>query len=66
MYAFKRKANPEFIFHNVRDIIQKYPNVQFLFVNGRKKAAEIVEKIFESQCSYKDVDLQLLYDMGAL
>ena len=66
MYTMKRKANPDFIFHNVRDIIQKYSNVQFLFVNGREKAAEIVEKIFESQCTYKDVDLQLLYDLGSL
>lgn len=65
-YAEKRRINPEAIFHNVRNVIQAYPKVQFLFVNGRTEAARVVEAIFDSLCSYQDVDLQFLYDIGAL
>jgi hypothetical protein len=65
-YEQHRKATPEFVFHNVRDIIQKYKNIQFLFVDGRERAAAMVEKIFDSDCSYKDVDLQFLYDTGKI
>lgn len=60
------KITPEFIFHNVREIIQKYPNVQFLFVNNRTQAAVTIEKIFDSGCSYKDIDLQYFHDIGKL
>ena len=65
---FKRlkKANADFIFHNVRHIIQKYANVQFLFVADREEAAKMVERIFDSGCSYKTADLQYLHDIGAI
>jgi hypothetical protein len=60
------RVNPEFIFRNVRDLIQKYPNIQFLFVENREAAAATIERIFKSNCTYKDVDLQLAYDIGKL
>ena len=62
----KIKATPEFIFHRVRMITQKYPNVQFLFVNGRKEATRVVERIFTSGCAHEKHDLQLAYDMRKL
>tara|TARA_Y100000361_G_C11117454_1_gene321218 strand:- start:28 stop:963 length:936 start_codon:yes stop_codon:yes gene_type:complete len=62
----KIKATPEFIFHNVRKIIQQYPYVQFLFVKGRKEAVRVSEKIFLSNCIYKSIDLQLAYDKKIL
>ena len=62
----KIRATPEFIFHRVRDLIQQYPNVQFLFVNGRKESSRIVELIFTCGCAYKKIDLQLAYDTKAL
>ena len=62
----KIRATPEFIFHNVRKIIQKYPHVQFLFVKGRKESVRVSEKIFLSECLYKKIDLQLAYDQGVL
>jgi len=58
----KVKATPEFIFHRVRKLIQEYPMVQFLFVEGRKESARVIEKIFTSECAYKKIDLQLAYD----
>lgn len=62
----KIKATPEFIFHNVRQIIQKYNHIQFLFVNGRREAVRVSEKIFLSNCIHKSIDLQLAYDKKIL
>ena len=62
----KIRATPEFIFHRVRDLIQQYPNVQFLFVDGRKESSRIIELIFTCGCIYKEVDLQLAYDTKIL
>jgi hypothetical protein len=66
VYKKNTKATPEYIFRNVRDLIQEYPHIQFLFVHGRKKASEIVEKIFMCDCLYKKIDLQLAYDSKVL
>ncbi|NBP00125.1 MAG: hypothetical protein EBU90_08330 [Proteobacteria bacterium] len=62
----KIKATPEFIFHNVRTLIHKYNNLQFLFVDGRVEMKRVIESIFMSNCFYRNVDLQLAYDMGLL
>lgn len=62
----KIRATPEFIFHRVRDLIQEYPNVQFLFVNGRKESSRIIELIFTCECAYEKIDLQLAYDTKTL
>ena len=66
VYKKNTKATPEYIFRNVRDLIQEYPHIQFLFVHGRKKASEIIEKIFTCGCLYKKMDLQLAYDSKVL
>tara|TARA_Y100001973_G_C5207362_1_gene342540 strand:+ start:4936 stop:5886 length:951 start_codon:yes stop_codon:yes gene_type:complete len=60
------KATPEFVFHRVRSLSQKYPHIQFLFVNGRKEASRVIERIFTCECAYKNVDLQLAYDLKIL
>ncbi len=60
------RATPEFIMHNMRKIMQEYPRVQFLFVDGRKEAARVIEKIFTSGGIHKQIDLQLAYDLGKL
>lgn len=62
----KIKATPEFIFHNVRSLIQDYNNLQFLFVDGREEIKRIIEMILASKCFYKEVDLQLAYDLKIL
>ena len=62
----KIKATPEFIFHRVRDIIQKYPHTQFLFVNGRKEASRVIERIFTCGCVHEKVDLQYAYETKVL
>ena len=62
----KIKATPEFIFHRTRSLIQMYPNIQFLFVDGRKESSRVVELIFTCGCLYRKIDLQLTYDNKAL
>jgi hypothetical protein len=62
----KIKATPEYIFHNVRELLQEYDNLQFLFVDGRKEMTRLMETIFASKCFYKKIDLQLAYDMKVL
>jgi hypothetical protein len=45
---------------------QEFPTIQFLFVDGKRESARVIEKIFTSGCIYKKIDLQLAYDMGKL
>ena len=62
----KIKATPEYIFHNVRQLIQEYDNLQFLFVDGKSEMKRVMESIFSSKCFYKKIDLQLAYDLKFL
>ncbi len=62
----KTKVSAEYIMHNVRDLIQEFPNIQFLFVDGRVVAGKVVEKIFSYGCEVPKVDLQYMYDIGKL
>ena len=47
------------------ELIQKYPNIQFLFVNGRGESVRVMEKIFKNQ-NLLDYDLQHLYELREL
>lgn len=62
--AGKTRISPEFVLHNMRDIMQKYNYVQFLFVKNRIEAARIIERIFCSNGQYKQIDLQFQYDVN--
>ena len=62
----KIKVTPEFVFFNVRELIQKYNNVQFLFVDGREECVRVIEKIFINKDISLNYDLQLLYDIQKL
>lgn len=62
----RSKATVDYISHNIRYLINKYHNVQFLFCNGRAEAARLVKRILGTKdISYK-IDLQLAYDKGLL
>ena len=62
----KIKATPEFIFHRVRELNQRYDNIQFVFADGRKRASELLIKILTGNCFHKKYDLQLLVDLGII
>ena len=65
-YKKNVRTNPQHIFHNIRTIIQEYPNVQFLFVKDRVESVRVMKKIFFSDCKYKEIDLQYAYDLKLL
>lgn len=56
----------EFVYHTIRDLMQKYDHIQFLFVQDREEASRVVKRIFEADNQVRDLDLQLLYDLGKL
>ena len=60
------KVTPQFIMRKVRKLIQEYPFIQFLFVEGRKESVRVIEKVFKSGCIYRKIDLQYAYDIGKL
>ena len=60
----KVQVTPEYVMRNVRDIIQRYDNIQFLFAKGRTEATRVTRKIFFSGDTYKKFDLQLAYDLN--
>lgn len=60
------KVTPEYVFHNVRDLIQRHHHIQFLFVKDRVEAADMILKLFSYGEQIKKIDLQLAYDEGRL
>ena len=66
VYKKDTRVTPEFIFHKVRELIQKYPSIQFLFADGRRESVRLIEKIFLSDIDYTSYDLQLCYDLKLL
>lgn len=60
------KASPEFIFGNMRKMMVKYDNIQFVFVKNRTVASEVLVKILCLGESAKNIDLQLSIDKKRL
>ena len=67
-YVYKKntRVTPDFIFHNVRNLLQKFPHIQFLFVNGRKECVRIVKKLLFRKILRVKFDLQIAYDLKLL
>ena len=55
------KMKPEVVFHNVRNLLQRY-DCQFVFCKGKRVAADIVEKIFLYDGDIRRLDLQYYID----
>lgn len=58
----KSRATPEFIFNRIRELIQNYPNIQFVFCDGRKQASNITHLALSHGKSLMDYDLQYLLE----
>jgi hypothetical protein len=54
------------VFKGMREIMEEFDDVQFLFVDNRDEASRVIEKIFSSDGEYKDCDLQYMWDLGLL
>ena len=53
------KAKPAHIFRNIRNLLHEFPeNLQFLFVDGRPKAADMVIKLLSLGGEVRTIDLQ--------
>jgi len=66
VYKKNTRVTPDFIFHNVRDLIQEFSHIQFLFVNGRDECIRIVKKLLLSDVLKEKHDLQLAYELKLL
>ena len=60
------RCSPDYIFGNVRELLQKYKNIQFLFCDGRVEMARLIPVILNNQEFCKDWDLQKLYGLKRL
>lgn len=60
------QVSPDFVFHNLRLIMEQFSNCQFLFCNGRIDAARIIEKIFRIKNQIKNIDLQYHLEFNQL
>lgn len=60
------RVTPEYVFRNVRDLLQSSDKIQFLFINGKDEAAVISKKILLDGYLHTSMDLQLSYDKGTL
>ena len=58
----KTKINAAHIFHEIREIMSKYNNIQFIFAGNRLRASQIVERVFRLKDQVKDLDLEYLKD----
>jgi ERCC4 domain len=56
------KTKPDYVFHNVRELLAKYDNLQFLFVRNRVEAGEKIPFLLCNWNKLKQYDLQFLYD----
>lgn len=62
----KVKATSSFICSRIRDLINQFSNIQFLFVKNREEASRILVKIFSIKNNINTVDLQFGYDSGLI
>lgn len=62
-YGYKGKTNGKHIFHEIRDLMFKYDNIQFVFAGSRYRASELMLKIFQLRNQVRTLDLEFLKDL---
>lgn len=55
----KIKASSEYITYQIRSLMERFNNLNFVFADGRKDAAQILFKLLFSNGICKDIDVQL-------
>lgn len=58
----KSKINSAHIFHEIRNLMNEFDNIQFVFAGNRLRASQIIEKIFRLGDQVKTLDLEYLKD----
>lgn len=64
--SFAKKMTGSHIFYQMRQIMNKFTNIQFVFAGNRKRAADMIEKIFRLKDQVKHLDLEFLNDGGKI
>jgi hypothetical protein len=60
---YRRKNNLEYVFHNMRYLLHKYPRkIQFVFTGGRKKSKEIIPRLLYFGKKVWNSDIQYYLD----
>ncbi len=65
-FSSKIKAKPEFIMNRIRDLIQSYSNIQFLFCDGRKELTRLLPIVLNLGDLCRKIDLQCAYETKQL
>ena len=65
-FSSKTRVTADFLFHNIREVCQKYKNVNFAFCQGRKHMTDIILKIFSFSEDIRNYDIQYLIDAKKL
>lgn len=60
------RATPDFVFHRVRELCQRYPNIQFVFVNGSSEAATLTKLLLTSGGVCREFEIQYALDVGLI
>lgn len=60
------KATPDFIFHRIRELLNKYSNFQVVCVDGRQQAENFVIKTLSLKTNIEKIDLQYCIDTGII
>lgn len=58
------KITPDYVCHNIRELIQDHRNLQFVFAHSRTESVRIMKQIYCTANRYKQIDLQLAFDLG--
>ena len=63
---FTKRVNGAHIMHQIRELMDKYDNIQFVFSGNRTRSVEIMEKIFRLGDQVRRLDLEWLKDRRVL
>ena len=63
---FTKTINEKFIFHQIRDLMNTFNNLQFVFSGNRENSIKCIDRIFRLGSLVKITDLQWLKDGGNL
>jgi ERCC4 domain len=61
-FRAKVKFGPDFIFHRIRELMQKYENIQFIFSGDREKSSTLIETLYRCKNDPRKIDWQYLID----
>lgn len=56
------KVSPEFVFANMRDLLHRYNNLQFLFID-KDESERVILNLFKMGQNVRKTDLQYVYDL---